>query len=255
MSAAPAPAGREESIDAFLGGLVTLVQPRDGHRAGLDAALLQALVPAGASGRALDFGAGVGTVAFAVAARAPGLTVTGVERDRDLVAFAERALALPQNAAFTARVRVVAADVTALPADAEFAGADWVLMNPPFDAVGSGTPSPDRGRRAAHVAPAGLPEKWIAAAAAALRDGGHLGLIHRADALASVLAALAAFGAIRVRPVHPAHDAPAKRILVTARRGRRGPLAVLPPLVLHRPGGAWTDEADAILRGAAELGP
>ena len=36
----------DHSVDAFLGGLLTLVQPRKGHRAGLDAALLQAIVPA-----------------------------------------------------------------------------------------------------------------------------------------------------------------------------------------------------------------
>ena len=43
----PAP---NRAVDAFLGGRLRLVQPSKGHRAGLDAALLQALVPAGNRG-------------------------------------------------------------------------------------------------------------------------------------------------------------------------------------------------------------
>src|SRR5690606_33425109 len=69
----------EHSVDAFLGGLVTVIQTREGHRAGLDAALLQALVPTDAAGFAVDFGTGVGTVAFCIAARAAELDVVGLD--------------------------------------------------------------------------------------------------------------------------------------------------------------------------------
>ena len=42
------------------------------------------------SGRAIDLGAGVGTVAFSLAARAAGLSVIGIERDPGLVACGAR---------------------------------------------------------------------------------------------------------------------------------------------------------------------
>ncbi len=245
--------------DAFLGGHVTLVQPREGHRAGLDAALLQALVPADAAGVAVDFGAGVGTVAFSVAARAPALSAIGIERDPDLVACGLQALALPENTTFACRVRLVAADIGETGTLPERVGiaegsADWVLMNPPFDREDSGTRSPDAGRRAAHVGAEGLLADWSRAAAALLRPGGALGLIDRAEALANVLQALSpGFGGIRILPVHPRAGAAASRILVTALRGRRTPLTILPGLVLHTDGGAWTPEGDALLRGEAEL--
>jgi len=87
-----------------------------------------------------------------------------------------------------------------------------------------------------------------------LKPGGTLALIHRAQALAEVLAVLTPrFGAIRVLPVHPKAGEKAARILITAGRGRRTPLSIAPPLVLHENSGAWTAEADAVLRGAAEL--
>jgi tRNA1(Val) A37 N6-methylase TrmN6 len=249
--------GAEHSVDAFLGGLVTLLQPRKGHRAGLDAALLQAIVPAEAAGHAVDLGTGVGTVAFAAAARAPALTVTGVERDASLVALAGAALARPENAGFAGRVQIIEADLTARRGSREALGlsdrsADWVLMNPPFDVEGRARPSPDQGRRSAHMADAGALSAWCRTAAGLLRPRGALGLIHRAAALPDLLDALAGrFGDIRILPVHPSQGEAATRILVRAVRGSRAAPQVLPGLILHRPGGEWTEAAEAILRGRA----
>jgi tRNA1(Val) A37 N6-methylase TrmN6 len=249
-------AGR--TLDTFLGGRITLVQPTKGHRAGLDAALLQALVPHDASGRAVDLGTGVGTIAFCVAARSPGLRVVGVEREADLVASALAALALPENADFAGRVAVIEADVAdrRVLRDRPELGkpADWVLMNPPYRAPGREQPSPDPLRRSAHSAETGALGLWVRTAANLLKPGGRLGLIHRADALPEVVQAIAGrFGDIRVLPVHPSSEAAATRILVRARRGSRAPLQLLPGFVLHRPGGEWTNDADAILHGERHL--
>ncbi len=107
-------------------------------------------------------------------------------------------------------------------------------MNPPFN-------DPDRQRvvagcraRAWRMRRRGsLLTPWVKTAARLLRARGTLTLIWRADGLADVLAALApAFGAVAVMPVHPAPDKPAIRILVTAVKASRAPLALLPPLVL-----------------------
>jgi tRNA1(Val) A37 N6-methylase TrmN6 len=234
------------------------MQPRKGHRAGLDAALLQAAVPDDASGLLVDLGAGVGTVAFSVAARAPLLTAVALERDPELVALAREALELPENAGFAGRVRLIAADATDLDKLREGLGeanpADWMLMNPPFDTSGRVRQSPDKARRSAHVGEAGLLQAWCRTAVALLRPGGRLGLIHRAEALPAVLEAVSgAFGDVRILPVYPSAGAPAGRILVTAERGSRAPFRLLPGLVLHQSGGAWTEEADAILTGRAAL--
>ncbi len=259
MTSAPAADPEERSVDAFLGGRIALVQPRKGHRAGLDAALLQALVPSGDEGHAIDLGAGVGTVAFSIAARAPGFSVVGVERDPALVACGRDALTLPANAAFAARVRLVVADVSEPRGLFNAAGlmersADWVLMNPPFDSEGRVSQSPDSRRRDAHVAAEALLASWSATAAALLIPGGTLALVHRADALPEVIEALSPrFGGVRVLPIHPSESGAATRVLVVARLGSRAPFALLPGLVLHQAGGAWTPRADAVLRGAAEL--
>jgi tRNA1(Val) A37 N6-methylase TrmN6 len=79
-------------------------------------------------------------------------------------------------------------------------------------------------------------------------------MIHKADALAAILAAFdGRFGAIRVLPIHPRADAPAIRVIVACRKGSRAPLTLLPGLVLHADGHAFTPQAARILREGAAL--
>ena len=105
-----------------------------------------------------------------------------------------------------------------------------------------------------NCADAGL-AAWAGFLLKAVREGGTITLIHRADRLADILALLAPkAGSAQVRPVHPHADEPAKRVLVRAVKSGKAPMRMLPPLVLHARGGAkHTDEAEAVLRGEADL--
>jgi tRNA1(Val) A37 N6-methylase TrmN6 len=57
------------------------------------------------------------------------------------------------------------------------------------------------------------------------------------------------FGDIAIRPVLPRADAPASRILVTARRGSRAPLSIQPGFILHGDDGCFTQAAAALHAG------
>ena len=89
----------------------------------------------------------------------------------------------------------------------------------------------------------------------AVKEGGRIVVVHRADRLADLLALLGEkAGSFAVRPIHPFADEPAKRVLVHTIKTGRAPLRLLPALVLHdREGGKHTDQAEAILRGEAAL--
>ncbi len=94
------------SVERFLNGRVIARQPEAGFRAGLDAVMLAAAVPEGAT--ALELGAGSGAASLCLAARQPGMAITGLEIDPDLVRLAN------DNAAangMTERVRFVQADI------------------------------------------------------------------------------------------------------------------------------------------------
>ena len=65
--------------DAFLDGRVRLLQPKQGYRAATDPVLLAAAAAPKPGQTVLDLGCGVGAAAFCLAARASGLSLTGLE--------------------------------------------------------------------------------------------------------------------------------------------------------------------------------
>jgi len=255
-------AGRERpafTTDAFHRGGFWLVQPRDaGHRAGMDALMLAAAVPSGFRGHAVDFGAGAGAAGLAVAARCLEATVTLVELSPEMAGFARQTLAHEGNAHVAPRVSLVEADVTQTGKVRAGAGladnsCDFVIMNPPFN-MARDRATPDELRRRAHVMENGLFESWLRSAAAIVRPRGGLALIARPQSLPQILAALGGrFGSAEIMPIHPRADAAAIRIVLRARKGARGALALCPPLILHDQGHELSIRADAISNGQASL--
>jgi tRNA1(Val) A37 N6-methylase TrmN6 len=130
---------------------------------------------------------------------------------------------------------------------------DGVFCNPPFAEEGEGT-APHPARRHARVTETSL-DGWIAALSNRLSGGGRLTLIHRADRLGDILAALdGRLGAATVFPIRPRAEAAARRVLVRAQKGSRAPLTLLRGLDLHDASGAkFTSEAEAIFRGQAAI--
>lgn len=254
MSCGPMIAEPDTTEDGVLGGRLRLRQPRRGHRVGHDAILLAAATGGTTGEHAVDLGAGVGGAGLALAIRVPGLTVTLVEID---VALAVLAAGNAQRNDLGDRARAVACDVEDLAALAAAGltpgSIDRVLMNPPFNDPARQTGSPDPRRRRAHVASAGLLQRWAASAAWLLKPQGVLTVIWRADALGDVLSALApAFGAVAVMPVFPRVGAAPIRVLVRAQKGARKGLRDYPGLILNDMAADGSDkpsrQVEAVLR-------
>jgi tRNA1(Val) A37 N6-methylase TrmN6 len=247
------------SSDAWLGGRLTLVQPRGGHRVGSDAALLAAAADA-AHGRVVDVGAGVGAVGLALIIRNARLAADLVEIDPGL---AELAAGNAARNGLAERVRVLPIDIrdTRARRDAGLANdeAEAVVTNPPFFDSRAVRAPPDDGKARAHVFSSGEADAaplvgWIRASVAILKSGGRFTMIHRPDALGAILAAAEnRLGAVALLPVFPREGASAHRLLVSGIKGSRAPLRIAPALVLHQADGRLTPEADAIHRGEALL--
>lgn len=237
--------------NGLLNGRVRLRQPARGYRAGMDAALLAAAVAPQAGQSVIEAGCGAGAVLMQIAARHPGVRLTGLERDPVMADLAmQNAVLNGVGAATTLRQGDVAAGFRAL----DMAPADWAVSNPPFFDDAGALRAPAEGKRGAWMADDGL-QAWTGFLLKAVREGGRIVVIHRADRLADLLALLGEkAGSFAVRPIHPFADEPAKRVLVHAIKTGRAPLRLLPPLVLHdRDGGKHTAQAEAILRGEAGL--
>jgi tRNA1(Val) A37 N6-methylase TrmN6 len=239
------------SDDAILGGRVRLRQSLSGYRAGIDAALLAAACDAGPGARVLDAGCGAGAVMLAAAARRPQAVFVGLERDTDAATLAMGNIALN---GWHDRMSVVVADIAAPFSTLGLPPFDAVLANPPFFDDPGALRGPAEAKRGAWLTVEGL-AAWTAFLVKAVREGGSITLIHRADRLADLLAGLAPkAGSFQILPVHPFADAPAKRVLLRAVKTGKSPLRLLPPLVLHaRDGAKHTPQTEAILRGEAAL--
>ena len=68
-----------------------------------------------------------------------------------------------------------------------------------------------------------------------------------------MLAACGAFGGLTVLPIFPRPNAAAIRIIVSAAKGNRAPLTLLPGLTLNDATGKPSVAAEAVLRGGASL--
>ena len=243
--------------DAFLGGALHILQPLSGYRAGLDAVMLAAAVTVdGAAPLVLDVGAGVGTAGLCLARRVASARVTLFEREPALARLARENVV---RNGLVDRVSVVEGDIGLSAEAAKALGLEpesftHVIANPPYHAAGGGTPAPDPLKAGAHAMPDDGLERWARFMARLSVPGGIVTVIHKADALSRLLAAFdGRFGALQILPLHPRSSVPAHRIIVTGRKGSRAPLTLLPGFVLHGEDGAFTPQAQAILREGAAL--
>ena len=258
MNSSPEP--HSHTVDAFHRGRFVLVQPKGaGHRSGIDAMLLAGAVPTDFVGQLADLGAGAGAAGLAVASRCAGAHVTLVERDSIMADFAQKSVTHPDNASLASRAQAIQADVSLSGKQRLAAGLldnhfDFAIMNPPFN-LARDRQTLDALKSDAHVIAPDMFETWLRTAAAILKASGGIAIIARPQSLPDIFEAMKnRFGGIKILPVLARETEPAIRIIVTATKGSRADLALLPPMVLHRPtGNGFLERAEMICNGVAGL--
>jgi tRNA1(Val) A37 N6-methylase TrmN6 len=239
------------TLDAVLGGRVALHQPALGYRVAIDPILLAAACPAEPGETIVDLGCGVGTAALCLARRVPDVRCVGVDLQNELAELAE--LNARENN-LADRVSFLAGDILdrTLPIYAK--PADHVIVNPPYLKRGAATPSDNPMKALANMEGEADLAAWAAAAAKAVRPGGTITFIHRADRLPELLALLGArCGGLVIQPLHPKAGAAAHRTIVAGRLDQRLPAILLPGLIVHEPDGSFSPLLERILRDGAAL--
>ena len=244
----------ELSSDSFLGGALSLLQPKEGYRAATDPVYLAAATCAGPGQTVLELGCGVGTALLCLGHRVGGLRLNGVEIQ---AGYAELARRNAEANGF--EVDVHEADITHLPEGLKSAGFDHVIINPPYLRVGAGTAANNKGKETAFREETPL-SAWIDIAVRRLRPKGYLTVIHQADRLPDLMVTIdQRIGSVEVKPLVPRVGKPAGRVLLRARKGAKGSFVLHSPLVIHEgqahvaDGDSYTPEVSNILRNGAAL--
>lgn len=230
---------------------VQLLQPeKGGFRTSLDSVLVAAACPAKAGDSVLDAGCGVGGAAFCLLWRVPHINLTGVDAQADMVTLAQKNAALNKRDA-----HFITADIR------DFAGTqerafNHVLCNPPYLDAGTYTQSPNAQKAPAmgHAGTDVTLEDWVLCAHRVLKSNGTFTLIHRAEYLDKILQALGRkFGATEIYLFYSYAGEAANRVIVRTIKDRKSPLVIHAPIILHQQNGAYTQEADALLKDGAAL--
>lgn len=198
-----------------------------GESVGTDSLALAAFARGEGARRAADLGCASGILLLLLLEAWPHLEAEGIDLRPGAAAEARDNLAAN---GFSGRGRVHTGDLrgSALAPG----GFELAVANPPYFAPGAGGVSPD-GDRALRRTESVSPEELCAAAARLLRPGGALCLVHRAERLADILAALRGAGLEpkRLRAVAYAPKAAPSLFLCEGRKGARPGLVWEPALL------------------------
>ncbi len=245
----------ELTLDGFLDGKLLISQPKQGYRAATDPVFLAASVDAQPGQKILELGCGVGVAMACLGFRVSDLTLFGVEIQPEYAALAR--LNLEKNRQTGC---VVCGDLQEMPVAIKELNFDHVIANPPFFDINSHTEPSSKGKKTAHIGNADTVEIWTKAALRRLKPGGVVTLLHRAEALTNILATLRGnAGDINVLPIVSRRGKSARRVIVQARKGAKGPLQLLSPLVVHKGdkhgeiADDYSDKAKSILRNGGAL--
>jgi len=206
----------------------------------LDAVLLAHFPQLNPRSHVLDLGTGTGVMPLLLADEVAH--IDAVEINPVMAEMAARSVALNE---LEDKITVRQGDYREMSRLYQRESFDWVLVNPPYRPVPQGKVNALPGVAAArHEVTARLADV-VKAARYALRFRGRLAMVHLPERLAEIFAELKAnqLEPKRLQFVQPkANKAPNMLLLEAACGGVPGGLKVLPPLIVHREDGSYTDE-------------
>jgi tRNA1(Val) A37 N6-methylase TrmN6 len=233
------------TTDSLYGGALSLRQPASGYRMNIDALLLADFAAQGRySERALDLGAGVGSVSLALQHLGAASRFELLERESALIALAEENTSGAKMSA-----RAWCCDLALGLPEALRRSAELVVSNPPFFDPESSRVAPDPNKARARF---GELSPFLTAAAEGMSGArARAAFVYPARELSRFLAQAEAeqLVAKRLRFVHADAATTARVALIELRRGKPGGLDILPPLYEWAAPGTRTAELSRIVAG------
>lgn len=221
-------------------GIVTVTQYKRGVRFTLDSILLADFCRIGPRDRVLEPGAGAGVVSLLLAKKFPDARFVADEGEP--LAYGLLAGNIRDNG-LSDRIVPVERDLALLCGSIPPETFHVIVANPPYTKTGTGRTSPVAERHLARHDAAAPLDAWLGLQSL-LKNRGTFFLVFTARRAAELCALLREqrLEPKRLRFVHPRRDKAASLVLVEARKHGGTGCEVLHPLVVHGPGGGYTEE-------------
>lgn len=229
-----------ERIDDLVIGELKVIQSETEFCFSLDAVLLAHFTSVRTDSRVVDLGTGTGVIAFLLAARGAA-QVSGIEFSPSMAEMANRSVLLNK---LEDKVKIIHGDLCKVKELLPSGEYDLVVSNPPYRPVGGGFISPnDRVAMAKHEVTATL-QDVVKAAQYLVKSKGRFAMVHLPERMSEILVAMtqANIEPKRLQLVHSGLDKKPKMLLVEGIRGGKPGLEVLPPLIVYKTDGSYSDE-------------
>lgn len=233
--------------DEFLNRRIKVQQAEKGFRAGMDAVFLAAAVSDVKVGQdVLEVGCATGVALFCLHHRLRvKANYVGIDVQEDLVKMARNGNDLNK---LEDKVHFIVEDIFNPSDDFKQLKFDHILTNPPFYEKGSLTRSDNEQRVKSFEEKHDLKE-WIEACRKKLKPKGEFTIIHQAERLPDIMAAMNRyFGRIEVFPLFTKQGEVAKRVIVKGKIDHKGGAKLYPGMVLRDKHNESTKEENEILR-------
>ena len=239
-----------DSISLRGAGVVAIIQQKKGHCFTLDSLLLADFCRIKPRDKILEPGAGTGIISVLLAKAHPSVRVTAVEIHPHAV---ELARMNTSHNDLTTRITVLERDIRTLKRSLQPESFDAIITNPPYTKAGSGKRSPSAARQTARHDESADIGSWLDLQYF-LKTKGRYNLIFPAARTAEVVSLMRTkhLEPKRARFVHPYQDRPASLVLLEAVKAGGTGLEILPPLIVHVHGGAYSDEMKEIYGAPSE---
>jgi len=229
----------------FYKGKVIVYQGKKGYRFSVDAPILADFLPALPTEKALEIGTGVGIVSLLVLYKKKFSYIYGVEIQRSLSELAE--LNVEKNN-FLENSRIITADFNEIYRD--FSGIQHIFSNPPFLHANRGRLSPNPEIRDARTEIQLTIRQLLVKSYSILDPTGSLYLIlaySRYEEIKKMARDIGYFVSCQREILSFNHGKP-ERFLIQLTPHNVSPIT-LPPLIIFKEKGMYTDEMDKILTG------
>jgi tRNA1Val (adenine37-N6)-methyltransferase len=237
---------KELTSDTFFNGAISVKQPLHGYRFSIDAVILGNLAPAEPGDRVADFGCGCGVIPLIICYRNPGIKkIFGVELQDELSGFA-RLNARVNN--MDERICILHKDIKNIVPEDTRGRVDLIVCNPPHFPANSGRINPNSQRAIARHEITITLDDITAAASRMLKPAGRLTVIFPSERLTDLLVAMrnADIEPKHLRLIHPRPKTEAKRVILTAIKGKSSNLRVAPPLFIRTSPDKYSDELNTM---------